>query len=343
MDKIRMKDISAEVWNQLLDKIKGASFAYTAESILFQITYANLVIANESYIMMRDKKPIACVCLYITENKNERTISWNGRYCPALLIDHDLSYKTQEKVCKEIMEDIQQIEENYACIKTMFKFEPIGNPEHLCKIENYNYLIKYGYNDTSSLTQVLDLRLDQETLYQEVTQNHKRGIKKGLKYEIEFLDKDSVTLEDVKEYKDIYEYDAGMVTRNSELWEQYYMFIKAGFGILGFAKKDGKRVATVIVTKYKNTAYYSSYAEKTDCLDGITVGHKLHWEMILYLKKHGIKFYEMGEQVFGNYPKGTEDAKLVNISKFKRGFGGYTVPIFRGIKNVKQVKACTQQ
>ena len=54
--------------------------------------------------------------------------------------------------------------------------------------------------------------------------------------------------------------------------------------------------------------------------------------MIKYLKAHEIEFYEMGEQIFGKYEKGTEEEKLVNISTYKREFGGYTVPVFRGIK-----------
>ena len=44
--------------------------------------------------------------------------------------------------------------------------------------------------------------------------------------------------------------------------------------------------------------------------------HAAIWEAILYAKELGCKYFEMGEQVFSG------DEKLVNISKFKHGFGG---------------------
>ena len=54
--------------------------------------------------------------------------------------------------------------------------------------------------------------------------------------------------------------------------------------------------------------------------------------MIKYLKKIGVQFYEMGEQVFGNTHYASYDQKLINISTFKREFGGYTIEEFRGVK-----------
>lgn len=44
-----------------------------------------------------------------------------------------------------------------------------------------------------------------------------------------------------------------------------------------------------------------------------------------------MEFYNIGEQVFEKSEKVSE--KEVNISLFKRGFGGYTVSSFSGEKN----------
>jgi len=53
-------------------------------------------------------------------------------------------------------------------------------------------------------------------------------------------------------------------------------------------------------------------------LEGIS-SHALLWAAIIHAGKLGCKRFEMGKQVFSG------DEKDVNISKFKRGFGGDTV------------------
>lgn len=332
MEVLRYKDIEKTLWNKYIEECEGSSFAYLSDNIEFQTEYAEKIIANESCIGVVDKQVVFILCAYIHESKEVRTISWGGRCCPAPIINQKLDYKNQEKYSKLVMEEIEKIAEQYNCKKLLFKFEPIGNALHQCKLLNYNYLVKYGYNDTSLLTQIIDLRQNEKELYSEIRKGHKSDIKKGKDYILCFYNQENITEKEIELYREIYEYDAGMVTRNSEMYYSYYEFVKAGHGILAVAYKENSPVAVMIVTKFKNMAYYSSYAEKTDCLDGKPVGHVLQWEMMKYLKEAGIDFYEIGEQVFGQYEKGTEEAKLVNISNFKRGFGGYTVPMYRGQK-----------
>ena len=170
-------------------------------------------------------------------------------------------------------------------------------------------------------------------LFSDIRKGHKSDIKKA-DYSITFFDKENITEDVIKEYRRIYECDAGMVTRNSQMSHHYLKFVQDGNGLVGIAKKGHENVAVIIVTLYKDTAYYSSYAELTDKLEHISVGHVLQWETILELKKRGIAFYEIGEQVFGKTHYSDPDKKLINISRFKRGFGGYTVPFYRGIKEL---------
>ncbi len=62
------------------------------------------------------------------------------------------------------------------------------------------------------------------------------------------------------------------------------------------------------------------------------IAHIIHWEMILYLKEKGIKSYESGVQQFGNLIHDQPSPKEINISRFKRGFGGKTIPRFSAEK-----------
>lgn len=339
MEVKKYKELTGEEWNGYLSAVAGVPFAYTAKSIEFQTTYAQSVFENASFLLVQDQKPVAVVVIYLDrDEKGVCSISWGGRSCPAPFISQAVPYHLQEKYLSEAMKEIEIIESQYQVEKTMFQMEPLANALQRDTLMNYQFLLKYGYKDTSYITQMLDLRKEEKELWSDVRKGHKSDIKKG-RYDIVFYDFSNITKDHIECYRSIYEQDAGMVTRNSELYMHYYDFVKAGKGLLAFAYKNGKPVAVLIVTGFGNMAYYSSYAELSEELDG-PVGHQLQWETILELKRRKIAFYEVGEQVFGTFPKGSEEAKLVNISMFKRGFGGYPMMKFCG---VKQVKACTQQ
>ena len=335
MEYIRYTDLSSSEWNQYIDQIAGITFNYTAERISFNFEYSRMIMVNETFLALDNRKPVAAAEIYIEKIGEEFQISWNGSYCNAPYIDIKLDYRVQENLARKLMAHIDEIAENYQCKKIMLKEDPLGNPEQSSTFYNYNYLLKYGYMDESGMTQLIDLRQSIDKLYSDVRKGHKRHINRGKIYDIKIYDQHNITDEMIELYKDIYEKHAGKVTRNSELYRYYLEFIKNGKGLAAFGSIDGQEVGVVVVTIYKNTAYYSSYGELEEELNHVPIGHVLHWEIINYLKEHGIEFYEMGEQVFGKTHYSNPDTKLINISNFKRRFGGYTVPFWRGVKEYK--------
>lgn len=335
MDILKFSKIPNAQWDKYIGEINGTTFKYTSCSINFEVEYAQTILANESFIAVVNHKPIAAMTLYINEDKDGvRTISWNGRYCMVPLLDNNLTYQLQEKYLKKIFKYITEIEAKYQCSKSLLSFDSLKNPQQQEKLYNYNFLMKYGYMEQNTLTQLIDLRQDEQILFSEIKNGHRGHMKKGEEYDFLFFGADNIREDLIQKCRQIYEYDAGMVTRNSELIAHYLKFIQQDCGVLGFAKYREEYLATIIATYYKNTAYYSLYAEMTDKMNGKPAGHKLQWELMKYLKAKGIEFYELGEQVFGNTHYATYDKKLINISTYKREFGGYTVPIYRGVKEI---------
>lgn len=332
MKYLKYQEISNKNWDDYISLLKGSTFNFSSDKINFDLEYAEHIIANESALCLVDNKPIGAVAIYVEKlAEQEPTITWSGTYCLAPIIHQELSYRLQEKYMEKMLDYVEEIGTSYGCSKIMLRYDPLANPENKEKLYNYNYLLRRGFLDRSSLTQLLDLRKEEKELLSEVRKGHKSDIKKGY-YEITFFDKESVTREIIEEYRRIYESDAGKITRNSQMSHHYFNFVKNGKGIIGLAKKENKNIAVIVVTFYENTAYYNSYAELSDQLDGISVGHILQWKTILELKRRKISFYEVGEQVFGETHYDDPEQKLINISRFKRGFGGYTVPFFRGVK-----------
>lgn len=333
MEYIKFSDIGEKQWDTYLENIQGSTFNYLSNKMKFDLEYSIYVQQNESFLLISDKKAIGVAIVYIEELNHIKSVSWSGGYLPAPVVDQKLSYSLQEKYMAMLLKRIEEIGRQHKCKKILMRMDPLTNPDEQYKLYNYNYMLKEIYEDRSSLSQILDLRKEENVLFSDIRKGHKSDIKKA-DYSITFFDKENITEDVIKEYRRIYECDAGMVTRNSQMSHHYLKFVQDGNGLVGIAKKGHENVAVIIVTLYKDTAYYSSYAELTDKLEHISVGHVLQWETILELKKRGIAFYEIGEQVFGKTHYSDPDKKLINISRFKRGFGGYTVPFYRGIKEL---------
>ena len=99
----------------------------------------------------------------------------------------------------------------------------------------------------------------------------------------------------------------------------------------GVASFENKEVGYVIVIKYKNSAYYLNGVNENN-FTFCPISHGIHWEIIKYLKGNGYRDYELGVQQFGPLFYDYPSAKDINISRFKRGFGGVTIPRFAAEK-----------
>ena len=107
--------------------------------------------------------------------------------------------------------------------------------------------------------------------------------------------------------------------------------MRDGEGFMAVAYYKGVAVSFSYFFIYKNNSYYGSAVTLNDAPD-LPIAHLLQWKSILYMKERGIKFYEIGWQVFWENFSDFSSPKEVNISKFKRGFGGDTYPLYMSEK-----------
>lgn len=334
MEYIRYVDAGKEEWKMYVEKFRHCPYTYSNKWHEFQKEYSEpLLIADESFLLIQDNTLMAVVKVLVEEDdKGERHIGWDQGFLEAPYINPDLTIGRQEKFLKIIMAKIDEIAAQYGCVRSMFKFDVLANPNWLNHTYNFNWLMRFGYLDYTSASQIINLSQDEEELRLGFRKGTKSEIKKGKKINIVVKDCINITKQDIAECREIYEYDAGKTTRTSELLEYYYDLVAQNMGILQFAELNGKRIATMISVYYHQSAYYLLYAEKTDQAEQTSPGYFLQYNMIMELKKRGILYYDMGEQVFGKSHYNDPSLKEINISLYKRGFGGYTVPMFRGIK-----------
>jgi len=146
------------------------------------------------------------------------------------------------------------------------------------------FLLGKGYKARPYYTQIIDL-----------TNHSKSDLRKS--YRSLVNKQDGVVAGGIDDYRKLH-------TRKV-CWEQ-----QREIPHIGYFKRDAG-----VVFYYSGICAYYAAAAGDDVYPCI-------WLSLQQLKRMGIKYVEMGEQVFYG------DEKLVNISKFKRGFGGRTVTKF---------------
>lgn len=332
MNYITYKDLKE--WNSNIEKLEGCPYTYSALWHEFQKEYSKpFFVEDESFLMMQDNVPIAVAKVFIEEDDNgNRHIGWDQGFLEVPYVNCALPINKQKKVQKEIMHKVDEIAMRYGCKKAMYKFDVLLNPNFKNYAYNFNWLMQFGYLDYTSISRIIYLGKNENELKKDFRKGTKSEVKKGETLNIIIKDYRNVSKKDIIDCREIYEYDAGGVTRTSELLEYYYLLISRNMGLIGFAELDGKKVATMISVFYHGTAYYLLYAEKTDQANHTSPGYSLQVSMIKSLKSRNILYYDMGEQVFGKTHYNNPDFKEINISLYKRGFGGYMVPMFRGVK-----------
>jgi hypothetical protein len=158
------------------------------------------------------------------------------------------------------------------------------------------FLLRQGYVARPYFTQIVDIR-DLDIV--------KRGVRKSYK---SLINKTSgVHCVTFGEYRKIHQ-QAGGEDRCDESWHIQEEMVRRG---KAFCVRDG--YAIVLVYYNAHIAYYAG---------GKSVAANSHaalWHAMETARQLGCKYFEMGEQIFHG------DKKLVNISKFKAGYGGRTV------------------
>lgn len=161
------------------------------------------------------------------------------------------------------------------------------------------FLLSKGFRAVPYFTQVIDLSKTEEELHADVRKSYKS-----------LINKKSATIDfDPNEFwlfRQLHISVAGRVTRKYKTWEIQQKMINTEEAFLA---TDAGAAGLFIYNNH--TCYYG-----VGCSMEGGSSHALIWKAILYAKWLGCKFFEIGEQVFSG------DEKLVNISKFKRGFGG---------------------
>lgn len=324
------------VWDSLCYEADDAWFWQTSAWLEYTLQYRpENKTQSLSFMVYEEGNPIAG-CLLTKEeilHDDEKVFefSFGGGPIWAPFMMKGMELRKKEEVQKHIFQKIDSLAFEYDIKRAAFRQPPLSDNALRKKI-NYNYFYKYGYYDLSLITQIIDLSKRTDEIKHDIRKGHKYDINRGLKLlKVEVFDCSNINDKYFDEYRQMHHKSAGRQTRPQITFDLMKQWVQEGKAVLFSAYKQGVNVGHSYVFLYKGKAYYGSSCKDPEMLD-FPISHVLQWTTIETLKKRDIKYYEIGWQYYTNQPHHPVSDKELAIAHFKRGFGGFSAPLFTGEK-----------
>ncbi len=162
---------------------------------------------------------------------------------------------------------------------------------------------------------IIDLSLDEEQLFKNVSSKHRNMIRKGEKSLIEIKYGAHDLLADYTKLDSMTWERSGVKANNEHIYRDYLDNLPNN-SIIGIAYKDGEPQCGLLGLYSSGCFYYEFGASAHRPEPGST--HYLQWQTILKMKAAGVRKYSF----VGCRIDVDKDSKLGNIQHFKAGFGG---------------------
>ncbi len=329
--KIKKLYLNDPKWDEFCLESDDCWYWHTIDWMEYTMEYTGSDSELLAFYIEDGNADILAICPLIRE-KNKLTFS--GSFGPNPAFRNNLSKKLSNKLIGQIFSRIDSIalEKGLkACIMSLSTLA-----KNFLNPFNYNYLMKYGFENISLNTQILVLDKDERTLWGEIKKSHRNEINRG-KNQITFSIDYPFSEDDqmFKDFKQLHFLAAGKKTRTEKTWEIQYQSKIKGNAVIILAYKDDIPIGGIYSILYKDGAYYGISANHPDH-EHLSVSHSIQWELIKWLKQNRYRYYELGYQYFSDQPFSHPNQKEIDISLFKRHFGGYTITHHRGLKKYNE-------
>jgi predicted N-acyltransferase len=321
-----------EKWDDFCESNNDSWFWHTSKWLEYTLNYRpEAGSQSKSFFVLKDNRIIAICPLIIEKNKDKNEFSFGGDYTPSPVFSDELNIRERERVMKSVFREIDRLAFENKVERIRLRIAAFNNHQGYNQ-NKYNYLMKFGYLDNSINTQIIDLSKEIKVLRSNIRHGHDADIDRASKIlKSEIFDNNNISEEIFNLYSNLHHTAAGRITRPEKTFKMMYEWIKNNLAFLVGAKKNDKFIGFSYFFVYKKNVYYGSACNEP-CESSIPIAHFIQWEAIKYMKERGYKWYELGWQPYSDTLSDFPSEKEIQISRFKRGFGGFTIPLFRGEK-----------
>jgi len=319
-----------EFWERGTHGFQGATILYTSQFRAYEkLVFAERIVRDDSFVAVSSSKEVhAVVPLYAFKKDDLRLdYRYGNEYLRGPLFSKPPGTKVFNKTSKLVFRHIEELSLEKKICSHMTMIEPI---ELIEGRHYYNYLLDFGYEDESSVANVLVCHKPENELWLNLRKSYKPLINRARReYTCLQIHKKNYSLDLCEEYRKLHAAAAGRVTRNIASFHAMHEMVGNGQAFIVLVQESsGKTVGAYYFFLNAPYALYGSAATDPSLGNDSGVGHLGVWEGILYARKLGCKYLDLGQLLIR--PGITEKEK--NIDFFKQGFGAKRVTVFRGTR-----------
>ncbi len=316
------------LYRRFLEENENVSWNYLPKFIEYQKIYAaEKFVKDLSFAVVENNRPVSIAPLFLEKAMDILQFSSGGGYLRSPLISLNIDDSFRKKIERTVFAEIDRLGIDHQIEKILFVLDPLAEDF------GYNYLTEYGYLDTSIATAIIDLKSSPEQLWKNLRKSFQAIINKTSKMlTIEICDHANCTFEIHEKYRLLHHKAAGRVTRDLKTFHIQYEMLKNDQASLICLKHDQEYVAFSYFFHHKGSVYYGSSSDDPDFHTELPLEHAILWAAVEYYKGRSYEALEVGWQHFGEQVFDHPSKKDLSISFFKRGLGGGTKPLYRGIK-----------
>jgi hypothetical protein len=168
----------------------------------------------------------------------------------------------------------------------------------------------------------IDLNMSEKNLKSELRNSYKSLINWGNReLHPTVLDSSNITWELMNRFRLLHIHESGKETMPVEGWRYRFEMVKNNKAFVVYGSFNNELVTAGFFPTIYSHCYYGSSASKRDLFDK-PLFHSILWAAILYARKIGCSWFEVGDKIYKANDKSPQSVKEKNISKFKSGFGG---------------------
>jgi len=285
---------------------------------IYSQEYATSVIfENRSAIFLHGEQPAFGILMSLSTEGERRELTCYGR--PILLIENrDLDTLTRKKVFKRLKSWLANMVQESGV--TLIYFRDYLEQSELSSFSRL--LLDWGGRATPYFAQMTDLTIGQEGLWRGVSKGCRWGINWGRKHiQVRTLDQHNVQEADMEAFRLLHLDAAGRETRSQRTWDLQYEMVMTGEAFMIFGSLDQELVSAAHFSISPCHCFYGVGASRRSLFDK-PIAHVILWEAILHAGRLGCRKFEIGEQLFPKQNAVTPSKKEMDISNFRRWFGG---------------------
>lgn len=330
------KDTTADVWDNWVKKVGGGTSYYHSYRWINYAGCFSEVRENSSFVVLgKTGEPIAvCPLAFSILSDSTRSISFGYTSTGAPVVKNG---HAGEK--RECLDKIFEIYKNFAlqnkAQKIIFSCHPLDlaatTPGAYPSAADSFVFLRYGLQYQVENTLVIDLSLPAEELTANLGKYHhrhiKRGSKKGLVVKIYNRENNSGEMEKrFAGFEEAHLLAAGRSTRPQETWQAMLEELRVGEASLFVTFLGDLPLSYLFCGEFGGMAFGWSQANIKEYEEEYSPRHILEWEAMMFYKKQGFKFYEVGERFFGPQLFHVPTEKEISIGVFKERYGGFMLP-----------------